>query len=136
MGSTIFKFRPERLQDQHCLQWSLVFLWHPDAGLGLIFFQKYFLNSFTSLVVYGRLLLLAFQQENKGINFQVGVAVHVWNLKLSINVWILRGSDKQYLFSLQHEMVSENHLIDLYRLGFATEAEVDDPFLVAKHNDN
>ena len=27
---------------------SGVFLWHPDAGLGLIFFRKYFFEFFTS----------------------------------------------------------------------------------------
>ena len=73
MGSIIFKFRPERLQNLQRLQWSFVFLWRPDAGLGLIFFRKYFLYSLPD----GRLLLLAFQLEKKGINFEVGVAVHV-----------------------------------------------------------
>ena len=76
MGSTIFEFRPERLQNLQRLQFSLVFLWHPDADLGF-FLSEIFVEFFTSLVVYGRLLLSAFQVENKGINFEVGVAVHV-----------------------------------------------------------
>ena len=90
VANTVFKFQPEPLPNCNVCKSTWLFFWYLDAGLRLIFFRKDFLNSsphtLTSESYLGDFSVSFFWKENRGMNCDVRVAVHVVGILNSLMV--------------------------------------------------